>query len=55
MLDDLIVTLNKINGGMSDERNTALDYIHGEYVVFVDSDVTLIEKCIDLCRKNFVM
>ena len=56
MLDDRIVTLNKINGGLSDARNTALDYFHGDYVVFVDSDdwidLNLIEKCIGLCRLN---
>ena len=33
-----IVVLSKENGGLSDARNYAFPYIHGEYVGFVDSD-----------------
>lgn len=33
-----IVVLNKENGGLSDARNYAFSYVHGEYVGFIDSD-----------------
>ena len=33
-----IVVLNKENGGLSDARNYAFPYVHGEYVGFIDSD-----------------
>ncbi|SES35193.1 hypothetical protein SAMN04487884_1322 [Butyrivibrio fibrisolvens] len=36
--DSRIVVLNKQNGGLSDARNYAFPYIHGEYVGFIDSD-----------------
>lgn len=36
--DSRIIILNKENGGLSDARNYAFPYIHGEYVGFVDSD-----------------
>ncbi|WP_034484367.1 glycosyltransferase [Butyrivibrio fibrisolvens] len=36
--DSRIVVLNKENGGLSDARNYAFPYIHGEYVGFIDSD-----------------
>ncbi|MCR4635600.1 MAG: glycosyltransferase [Butyrivibrio sp.] len=36
--DSRIVVLNKENGGLSDARNYAFSYIHGEYVGFIDSD-----------------
>ena len=36
--DKRITVLNKKNGGLSDARNFAFPYIHGEYVGFVDSD-----------------
>ena len=37
-LDSRIKVLNKPNGGLSDARNYAFQYINGEYVAFVDSD-----------------
>lgn len=36
--DSRIVVLDKENGGLSDARNYAFPYIHGEYVGFIDSD-----------------
>lgn len=36
--DPRIVVLDKENGGLSDARNYAFPYIHGEYVGFIDSD-----------------
>lgn len=36
--DDRIIVLNRDNGGASAARNTGLIYVHGLYVVFVDSD-----------------
>ncbi|WP_022765648.1 glycosyltransferase [Butyrivibrio sp. XPD2006] len=37
-LDSRIKVFNKPNGGLSDARNHAFQYINGEYVGFVDSD-----------------
>lgn len=36
--DTRIVIVNKENGGLSSARNAGLEVIHGEYVMFVDSD-----------------
>ena len=36
--DNRILVLKKENGGLSDARNYAFSFIHGEYVGFVDSD-----------------
>lgn len=36
--DARIQLLQKENGGLSDARNYGLDHMHGEYVIFVDSD-----------------
>lgn len=44
--DDRIQVIHKINGGLSDARNAALDIMTGEYVVFIDSD--------DYIEKNYI-
>lgn len=36
--DSRIAIVNKENGGLSSARNTGLQAVHGEYVMFVDSD-----------------
>lgn len=36
--DSRIIVIHKINGGLSDARNAALDVCSGEYISFVDSD-----------------
>ncbi len=36
--DSRIRVIHKINGGLSDARNVALDMVTGEYIGFVDSD-----------------
>ena len=36
--DSRIRVIHKVNGGLSDARNAALDQMTGEYVTFVDSD-----------------
>ena len=36
--DERIQVIHKKNGGLSSARNTAIDVISGEYVIFVDSD-----------------
>ena len=51
-----IKVLHKENGGLSDARNYALDFITGEYVTFIDSDDTVdpkyIEILVDLISKS---
>lgn len=37
-MDSRIQVIHKKNGGLSSARNTAIDIISGEYVIFVDSD-----------------
>ena len=44
--DSRIVVIHQDNGGLSAARNTGLDYHHGMYFCFVDSD--------DLIEKNYV-
>lgn len=36
--DSRIKVIHKLNGGLSDARNVALDLVSGEFVMFVDSD-----------------
>ena len=36
--DNRIQVIHKVNGGLADARNAGLDVMHGEYVLFVDSD-----------------
>lgn len=36
--DNRITVIHQANGGLSSARNTGLDNIHGDYIMFVDSD-----------------
>ena len=36
--DNRITVIHQANGGLSSARNTGLDNMHGDYVMFVDSD-----------------
>lgn len=36
--DNRISVYHKINGGLSDARNTGIQYVTGEYLTFIDSD-----------------
>ena len=54
--DDRIKVIHKQNGGVSSARNTGLDIMTGDYVVFIDSDdivnVHYIEYLLDICIAN---
>ena len=49
--DNRIKVIHKINGGLSDARNAALDIVTGEYITFVDSDDFVSENLIELLVK----
>lgn len=53
--DKRIRVIDKKNGGLSDARNTGLQYVHGEYIMFVDSDdwleVTACEKSLKIAKE----
>lgn len=44
--DNRIIVIHKENGGLSDARNTGVDWAKGEYITFVDSD--------DYLDKNYI-
>ena len=56
--DDRIIIIDKQNAGLSYARNTGLTHVHGEYVMFVDSDdwldVTACEKSIKAAEEHQV-
>lgn len=52
--DNRIKVLHKKNGGLSDARNYALDYIHGEYIAFIDSDDYVNERYIEVLLRNAI-
>lgn len=45
---DNIIVVHKQNGGLSDARNTGLDFVDTKYVWFVDSDDYINDICDDL-------
>jgi len=55
-LDSRIKIINRENGGLSVARNTALDCVTGDYILFVDSDdyvsSLLVEKSLENALKN---
>ena len=46
--DSRIKVIHKINGGLSSARNAGLDISTGKYVLFVDSDDSITEECIEV-------
>lgn len=44
--DERFIVYHKVNGGVSEARNFALDKIRGEYVKFVDGDDLLDKDCL---------
>lgn len=54
--DNRIRVIHKINGGLSEARNTGIDFAKGEYVVFIDSDdwidPDMIELLLHLQKKH---
>lgn len=53
--DSRIKIIHKKNGGLSDARNKGMEYVSGEFVLFVDSDdwldTKIIEEMINNCLK----
>lgn len=47
-----LVYINKENGGVSSARNTGLSVATGEFVMFVDSDDYVDNKCFDIIDKH---
>lgn len=47
-----IVYIDQHNQGLSMSRNNALNYVNGEYVLFLDSDDYLEQNCIELLYKK---
>lgn len=50
--DNRITVLQKENSGVSDARNLGLEYAHGEYVYFCDSDDYVITEVLDKANKE---
>lgn len=50
-LDSRIHKVYQENKGLSGARNTGLQYIHGEYVYFMDSDDILEKNALETCYK----
>ena len=54
-IDNRIMVIHKLNGGLSDARNIGLEHASGEYVYFLDSDDLIkndtIELLINVCKK----
>ena len=55
-LDNRIIPIHKINGGLSDARNAGIDVATGKYICFVDSDDLIhpqyVETLLELCVNN---
>lgn len=49
--DKRVVVHHQKNQGVSAARNWALDYMHGEYVIFVDSDDFIAPDLVECCLK----
>ena len=49
--DNRIHVIHKVNGGLSDARNTGIDESKGEYILFVDSDDYISNRMVEaLCK-----
>ena len=47
--DPRFKVIHKTNGGLSDSRNTGLELVEGEYLIFLDSDDFLHPQLMELC------
>lgn len=45
--DSRIIVANKANSGVADARNMAIDLSRGEYIIFLDSDDTIMDSCLE--------
>lgn len=52
--DDRIKVIHKENGGLSSARNKGIEYAHGEYIYFLDSDDYIDNDLIEYCVKTIV-
>lgn len=50
--DKRIKVFHKKNGGLSDARNYALDYVTGDYIAFIDSDDYIDDRYIEVLLSN---
>lgn len=52
-IDNRVIVVHKENGGLSDARNCGMQYVTGEFLIFVDSDdwidPYMIETLVDAC------
>jgi glycosyltransferase involved in cell wall biosynthesis len=53
-IDSRIKVIHKENGGLSDARNVGLEYVTGDYTIFVDSDDWLDVKIIEIMIKKSI-
>lgn len=52
--DTRIKVIHKKNGGMSDARNTGIEYAKGDYLTFIDSDDWVEPDMIELLYNNLI-
>lgn len=52
--DKRIEVYHKENGGLSDARNYGVQYIKGQYTLFLDSDDWIVESCVETLMKNIL-
>ncbi len=53
-LDDRIIVIHKVNGGLSSARNAGIDIARGEYIGFIDSDDYIHEKMYEILYNNAI-
>ena len=51
--DDRFKLYTKQNGGVSSARNTGINLAKGEYILFIDSDDTIKENCIEFMLNGY--
>ena len=52
--DSRIKVIHKENGGLSSARNAGIDFSHGEWIYFIDSDDWIELNCIELLLKKAI-
>lgn len=52
--DSRIKVFHKANGGVSSARNLGLEKALGDFIMFVDSDDWIGEKCLEICTKEII-